>query len=163
VKWRKQRQPNIVFTMYQLIYCSIARPGLEPTDIKAILNTSRNFNAANNITGCLLYYNDEFIQILEGTKTIVKKLFEKIEQDARHFSVILMSEENAKERIFSNWSMAYSGFDEGTNGSKNFLLEQNLIALSELAEKPTQTLKLFFHLTKQMLEVALTDGANRQN
>jgi hypothetical protein len=163
VKWRKQHQPNNEFIMYQLIYCSIARPGLHPTDIKAILNTSRNFNAANNITGCLLYYNEEFIQILEGTKTIVKQLYEKIEQDARHFSVILMSEEEAKGRIFNNWSMAYSGFDEETNGSKNFLLEQNLIALSDLAEKPTQTVKLFFHLTKLMLEAELTEGANRQN
>ncbi|MDN3654223.1 BLUF domain-containing protein [Ferruginibacter paludis] len=92
--------------MYQLIYCSIARPGLYPADIKAILNTSRNFNWANDITGCLIYYNDEFIQILEGKKLTVKKMYEKIEQDDRHFSVIMMSEEEADERIFSNWSMA---------------------------------------------------------
>jgi hypothetical protein len=128
--------------MYQLTYCSIARPGLKPADIKAIVNTSRNFNAANNITGCLLYYNDEFIQILEGKKLIVKKLYEKIEQDARHFSVILMSEEEA-------------------NGCKNFLLEHNLIALSELVDKPTQTVKLFFHLTKQMLEAELNEETNQ--
>jgi hypothetical protein len=147
--------------MYQLTYCSIARPGLKPADIKAIVNTSRNFNAANNITGCLLYYNDEFIQILEGKKLIVKKLYEKIEQDARHFSVILMSEEEAKQRIFHNWSMAYGDFEEEANGCKNFLLEHNLIALSELVDKPTQTVKLFFHLTKQMLEAELNEETNQ--
>jgi hypothetical protein len=143
--------------MYQLTYCSIARPGLNHADIKAILNTSLNFNAANNITGCLLCYNDEFIQILEGKKLIVKKLYDKIEQDARHFSVIVMSEEEARQRIFLNWSMAYGDFEEEVNGCKNFLLAQNLIALSELVDKPTQTVRLFFHLTKQMLEAELNE------
>ncbi|MDB5276545.1 MAG: Expression activator-related protein [Ferruginibacter sp.] len=149
--------------MYQLIYCSIASPGLHPADIKAILNTSRNFNSANGITGCLIYYNDEFIQILEGKKLTVKKMYEKIEHDGRHFSVIMMSEEEADERIFSNWAMAYCGFNGEANGRRNFLFEQNLIALSELAEKPTQTIKLFFHLTKLMLEGELNDRAKKPN
>ena len=52
--------------MYELVYCSLAKPDLGAADIAAILKTSTENNLRKNITGCLLYYKHEFIQILEG-------------------------------------------------------------------------------------------------
>ncbi|MBL0358202.1 MAG: BLUF domain-containing protein [Chitinophagaceae bacterium] len=138
--------------MFQLIYCSIARPGLEEADIKNIISISRAYNAAHDITGCLLYYDKEFIQILEGDQQLVKSLYEKIAADKRHYSLVLMSEEETDNRIFSNWAMAYCEFVDDEKSSKKFLFKKNFIALSELAEKPTQTARLFFHVAKLMLE-----------
>jgi hypothetical protein len=38
-----------------------------------MLKTSRKFNSQNNITGCLLFDNNEFMQILEGEeKTMLR-------------------------------------------------------------------------------------------
>lgn len=138
--------------MFQLIYCSIARPCLEDIDIRNILNISRAYNEAHDITGCLLYYNKEFIQILEGDRQLVKELYKKIAADGRHRSVVLMSEEDTDDRIFKNWAMAYCEVIDDEKSSKNFLFKKNFIALSELAEKPTQTVRLFFHVAKLMLE-----------
>jgi len=61
--------------MFQLVYCSEAIENIEQNDIDAILETALGFNAENNITGCLLFHNGEFIQLLEGEKDIVLELF----------------------------------------------------------------------------------------
>ena len=59
--------------MFELIYRSIAVPNISDAGINAMLKTLRKFNSENNITGCLLFYNNEFIQILEGEeKTILR-------------------------------------------------------------------------------------------
>jgi len=138
--------------MFQLVYCSVASAGFNQSDIKAILHQSRTFNREHAITGCLLYHQGEFIQILEGSKIVVQQLFNKIKQDRRHTNVILMSEEFVENRIFDNWSMAYCEYDPDGTGFKNYLFKQNFIALSELSDKPTETVRLFFYAAKQMLE-----------
>ena len=59
--------------MFELIYLSIAVPNISDAGINAMLKTLRKFNSENNITGCLLFYNNEFIQILEGEeKTMLR-------------------------------------------------------------------------------------------
>jgi hypothetical protein len=69
--------------MYELMYHSEAMPELALQDIKAILTSARLYNSKNNITGCLLYHNHEFIQVLEGEQSKVKELFRHIEKDTR--------------------------------------------------------------------------------
>ena len=54
--------------MFELVCCSKASPSLTMDDIRAILDTANQFNDAHDITGCLLYYNNEFVQLLEATK-----------------------------------------------------------------------------------------------
>lgn len=59
--------------MFEFIYRSIAVPNISDAEINAMLKTSRKFNSENNITGCLLFHNNEFIQILEGEeKTMLR-------------------------------------------------------------------------------------------
>ena len=84
--------------MFELIYRSLAKGGINTTDITGILNKSRNFNSQNDITGCLLFYNNEFIQILEGDKKKVTELYATIKKDRRHTDVMLL-DENEKEKI----------------------------------------------------------------
>lgn len=139
--------------MFELIYCSSAHKNLSSNDILDILNTAQEFNLKNGITGCLLYHNNEFIQILEGDENIVKKLYSNIERDRRHFNVMLLAENEKSERIFENWSMAYHEInnDDEKNIGK-LLFVNNFIALSELADKPTHAVKLFWYIAKQILE-----------
>lgn len=138
--------------MFQLVYCSVASAGFNQSDIKGILHHSRIFNREHSITGCLLYHEGEFIQILEGSKIVVQQLYNKIKQDRRHTNVMLLSEEFVENRIFDNWSMAYCEYETQSPGFKHYLFKQNFIALSELADKPTETVRLFFYAAKQMLE-----------
>lgn len=138
--------------MFQLVYCSMASKKLVQADIDNILQTSRAFNSEHNITGCLLYHNGEFIQILEGSRFTVQERFEKIKKDSRHTNVVLMSEEFVEKRIFDHWSMAYCEYDPQASGFKNYLFKQNFIAFSDLADKPTEAARLFFYVAKQILE-----------
>ena len=64
--------------MYEIVYCSTASRDLTSEDIADILKTAHEFNAKNNITGCLLYHNHEFLQILEDEKERIQDLYSLI-------------------------------------------------------------------------------------
>jgi hypothetical protein len=139
--------------MYELIYRSVARPGIGPNDISNILNTSRSFNALHNITGCLLFHNGEFIQILEGNKLTVQALFSHIQNDNRHSNVILLEEDEKEERMFPLWSMAY--FDSSNpiiSNADKLLFKNNFITAADIADKPTPAISLFWHMGKVLLQ-----------
>jgi Sensors of blue-light using FAD len=139
--------------MYELIYRSVARPNLNADDIAKILETARNFNSKNEITGCLLFHNNEFIQIIEGEKAKLLQLYDSIKNDKRHSSVLLLAEDEIKERIFPNWSMAYYQLQENDNiNIDKLLFVNNLITLSELISRPTHASRLFWLMAKQLLE-----------
>ncbi|WP_310556686.1 BLUF domain-containing protein [Flavobacterium sp.] len=139
--------------MYEIIYRSVAKPNISADDIAKILETARNFNSENEITGCLLFHNNEFIQIIEGEKSTLLNLYESIKKDKRHGNVMLLAEAEIQNRIFPNWSMAYYQLNE--NDSVNIdklLFVNNFITLSELIEKPTHASRLFWLMAKQLLE-----------
>ncbi len=139
--------------MYELIYRSVARPDISHTDILNILHTSRSFNSANDITGCLIFYNMEFIQLLEGDEPKIKGLYAKIERDKRHSPVILLMQAEKKEKAFRHWSMAYQQLNTlDLDRLSGQLMVKNFITLAQLSEKPTQAVHLFWNAAKQLLE-----------
>jgi len=138
--------------MYEIIYSSTASRDLNNDDITDILTTAHKYNAINKITGCLLYHNREFIQILEGEKEKVESLFSVIYQDDRHTDVILLAEGEKEERVFNDFSMAYHELsDDDVQGMSKELFVSNFIAFSEVVDKPTFPMMLFWSLAKQLL------------
>lgn len=93
--------------IYQLTYHSICSPHISAGELKDILSSALEFNAAHNITGCLVKYRSEFVQILEGDEDMVKRLFQKIKSDYRHNSVSLLATSFADKRQYPNWSMGF--------------------------------------------------------
>lgn len=135
--------------MFELVYTSLAKPDLSSDDVHDILKTARTFNADHNITGCLLYHNNEFLQILEGDKTHVEALYKSIAKDKRHSNVKLLAGEPKTERIFSDWNMAFHELDESDFQKNNFV--KNFTAFSDLANKPTYAVDLFWNMAKHIL------------
>lgn len=137
--------------IYKLTYESDARLTTE-AEMQDILMSAREKNAPMNITGCLVYYNQSFVQILEGKKEDVYSLYEKIEKDSRHFNVRLVHEEFDRKRSFTKWSMAY--FDPTLPGVvksdlQNF--EHNLLLLAELSDRLSTTVNLFWLNVKKII------------
>jgi hypothetical protein len=139
--------------MYELVYCSLAKRSLNENDILDILNTAKAFNSKNGITGCLLYYKNEFIQILEGEKNVVRELYKNIQHDNRHSAVTLMIDDELEERKFNDWSMAYYELNnKHMDELGNSIFVENFMALSNLAQQPTLTVKLFWKMAKLLIE-----------
>ncbi|OEK01885.1 hypothetical protein BFP97_10320 [Roseivirga sp. 4D4] len=93
--------------LYELIYRSNAKAGITEEDIQNILNTARGFNEAQNITGCLLFNNNQFLQLLEGEFNILMELYERIKKDDRHTELVLLHMRETDYRVYPNWTMAY--------------------------------------------------------
>ena len=138
--------------MFELIYRSIAQPSITNNEVVDILNTSRQFNAAHGITGCLVFYNHEFVQILEGDKKTVQELYAKIEKDKRHTDVQLLDENEKAERTFPKWSMAFYDLSTATvNSADEALFIKNFTLAADLTEKPTHAVRLFWLIATQLM------------
>ena len=136
--------------MYELLYCSSARQDLTDDDIKNILLTSRKLNTNYDITGCLLYYNKHFIQILEGNKKSVKQLYNNILIDVRHRDIMLLAENEKEKRFFVDWNMAFNELSiQDMEDIDKVLLIHNFITYNAFDCNLTEAMKQFCILAKE--------------
>lgn len=91
--------------LVRLLYASRAADALTPEVIESILATSRKTNPALGVTGLLCHSGEIFIQVLEGGRDTVNRLYSRICTDPRHQDVIVLDYEEITERRFSNWTM----------------------------------------------------------
>ena len=100
--------------LVELLYCSAsAVPKLANADLDQILASARWRNLAQDITGMMIYYRGEFVQILEGRKKSVQNVYEKfICPDPRHMSINKVLENTISHRSFKEWSMGFLGAPE---------------------------------------------------
>ncbi len=96
----------------RLIYYSQRNPSLN-IDMHELLGICQRNNSAINVTGMLHYNGNYFLQVLEGGRAEVSSVYHRITTDARHTNIILISCEDVRERVFSNWSMS---LHEGLEG-----------------------------------------------
>jgi len=138
--------------MYELIYYSNAHEGMDEATIAKILSVAREFNAQNGITGCLLFHNNQFLQLLEGDKEKVKELYVKIKDDQRHLDVMLMAEGEKNKRDFESWHMVYHEISTSEmNLLETELFINNFSQLSRIVEKPSEAARLFWYMSKTIL------------
>jgi len=92
--------------LYNLVYCSVATPGVETAAVDDIITHARRWNPSYGITGLLVFGSGVFFQWLEGPRDNVRQLFANLSKDPRHESIVLLSEnEEIRERLFPEWSM----------------------------------------------------------
>ena len=93
--------------LVRLMYASRAAEGVDQEELVAILRKSKANNPALGITGvlCLCLTERIFMQVLEGGRGAVNRLYHRIASDPRHTDVELLSFEEIGERRFAGWSM----------------------------------------------------------
>jgi hypothetical protein len=69
------------------------------------LEKFRESNQANEITGVLCSGEGIFLQVLEGERSAVNKLYVDICKDQRHIDIELLHFEEVTQRAFYAWSM----------------------------------------------------------
>ena len=93
--------------MFRLVYVSAALNPFGQDELLELLVRARAKNDQRQVTGMLLYKDGNFLQVLEGEESAVRKLFAIIEQDPRHRGTIVLMEDPVQERLFDNWSMGF--------------------------------------------------------
>ena len=91
--------------LVRLLYASRAAEAVNQDDLVAILRQSRSHNPALGITGVLCFSEGIFLQVLEGGRSAVNRLYNRIATDPRHTQVELLVYEEIGERRFAGWSM----------------------------------------------------------
>lgn len=109
---------------------------MSENELLELLEFARINNKANDVTGVLLYSEGTFMQVLEGEKENIEKLFKIIELDSRHKNIIKLVNGTSQKRNFPDWPMGFASvkaevfqdidgfFDPG---HKNFLWNEKLV------------------------------------
>ena len=92
--------------MRQLLYVSSSRHDAIGEALSTILLQSRRNNAAGGLTGLLWTDGSRFLQVLEGERDAVQRVFDRILGDKRHRAVVVLHDRDVTERTFGNWAMA---------------------------------------------------------
>jgi hypothetical protein len=92
-------------TLVRLLYASRAAQAANAEDLAAILRQCRAHNPAHGITGVLCCSDDLYLQVLEGGRGAVNRLYNRIVADPRHKDVELLSYQQIGERHFAGWAM----------------------------------------------------------
>lgn len=91
--------------LVRLLYASRALPAINQDALLAIVRKSKANNPAQGVTGVLCFSEGIFLQVLEGGRSAVNKLYNRIATDPRHSDVELLCYEEIGERHFAGWSM----------------------------------------------------------
>lgn len=97
--------------LIRMVYYSTVATALTKSDLKQILHSSQINNKLYGVTGALLFNREKFVQVLEGRRDEVAKLYDRICRDRRHSRPVLTSLVEITERAFGQWTMAYLGED----------------------------------------------------
>jgi len=81
----------------------------EAVAVAAIVSVSRARNVELEVTGALAFACGAFAQYLEGPAASVEALRACIMRDPRHEDILTVGASAVRQRLFADWSLAYSG------------------------------------------------------
>jgi Sensors of blue-light using FAD len=108
--------------LHRLTYLSSASGEMRPADLDAILESARENNRRNEVTGLLLYHDLQFFQALEGVRAQIEETFARIKKSRHHKGCLVLESRPIEQRLFDGWAMAYRSIGElDTSQKQNFL------------------------------------------
>ena len=93
--------------LYRLAYVSSALQKFSKSQLLTLLHDAREKNANQGITGMLLYKDGNFMQMIEGEAAALHSLFQSITNDPRHHQLLVIFDEPAETRLFTDWTMGF--------------------------------------------------------
>lgn len=119
--------------LHQIMYISSAHSDVTPVQCAEIARAAAARNQTEDVTGLLLFNGKRFLQVLEGPREAVERVYTRICGDGRHCAVVKLREAVIGEREFGNWAMAYDNpFQRSTS------LKEKVTALLERAGASTR-------------------------
>lgn len=94
--------------LVSMTYASRANSDVSANDFNEILQQAQRNNAANGITGMLIFNKDYFLQTIEGPRAQINRLLYSLIADQRHHDLQLIETCELKHRLWAKWSMNYA-------------------------------------------------------
>jgi hypothetical protein len=119
--------------LHEIVYMSLATDAMSPEQLASLLIGARAHNEAAGITGMMIYHDREFMQVLEGERSVIEALYEKIAGDTRHQQVYRLWDAQIATRNFDDWTMGFVSVDDATlqhHIGFASLSDEGLVALS---------------------------------
>lgn len=140
----------------ELIYQSESNTLFTDQDMNELLDIASANNCKHKITGCLIYYNKTFIQVLEGEKSSVQQLFKNIIADRRHSKIQMLWQAKIEERGFNGWSMSLINLED----SKVYSLFSNFMDEDKLPNDVKDIITVSKTLLKDLKSKSVHDSNN---
>jgi signal transduction histidine kinase/CheY-like chemotaxis protein len=96
-------QDTEAMDLIQLIYTSTLSV-FDAGTLRDLHTVSLRSNMALGVTGMLLFWRANVIQVLEGRSEVVRALYQRIQADSRHHNLVLIHEQPILKRAFEEWS-----------------------------------------------------------
>ena len=90
-------------TLFEICYRSLARKNIVEKDVVEIMALTERNNVKKEMTGCLLFYQNVFFQLIEGPRKEVLCLYNKIKNDKRHRDIDIIWKGAKPKRNFTSW------------------------------------------------------------
>ena len=98
--------------LYEFLYCSQLAESQTPSAVAQILARARPYNAANGITGLLVFDGQRFCQHLEGPRSLVVGLMSRISEDPRHEQIRVVYDGPLVQRRYQRFDMGFAQTEE---------------------------------------------------
>ena len=92
-----------------------------------IIGVSDRNNRRDHLTGALMRHQGFFIQAIEGARTDIDRLMDRLRRDRRHANLRLLSDQPIASRLFGHWAM---GQATATPALLALLNDEDLSAIS---------------------------------
>lgn len=115
--------------LYRVVYRSHSL--LSEVGLEDLLNQARCNNLVIGVTGAIIYWNDQFVQFLEGPEETVIGLMQTIRSDPRHRGFTLLESRPIPEKKFGKFLMASIEVDAEEFGA----LQQNLSSSTDRLDR----------------------------
>lgn len=94
--------------LVSMTYASRANPDVSAKDFNEILQQAQVNNAANGITGMLIFNKNYFLQTIEGPRAQINRLLYALVADQRHHDLQVIETHELAHREWAKWSMNYA-------------------------------------------------------
>lgn len=145
----------------RLIYASRAQPALGLSEMEAILKQAISNNSKAGISGMLCFNRMYFLQVIEGSRSEINALLNKLLVDNRHFDLQIIEYVETNERLWPSWSMNYA-----TPTSKNnsiYFKYSSTEQFNPYLLNAQQALNLCLALTEQNQPASVSEAQVKSN
>ncbi|MEM8877203.1 MAG: BLUF domain-containing protein [Pseudomonadota bacterium] len=152
--------------LYRVSYLSRApetRGNIREQFVAGILSQARANNNERGITGMLVYADDYFIQVIEGSRGVVSALLGRIMADERHQSVNIVHANPVSSRIFPQKMACFDVMSKSTPLLQRYVVSDGFDPYQLSPQSLDELVEGLVRVSKKGLPIPGSDGMSHSS